>query len=139
MRLEFSNPLAHRIEAGADIFLMPSRYRALRFEPALQPEVRHRAGRAGHRRAGRHDHRCHARKRWPPARPPVSAFREYSGLALAKRCSGPATCSARKPEWQRLITTGMRQDWSWTQSARQYVRLYGETLAQVRPKTMSKV
>ena len=25
-RLEFSNPLAHRIEAGADIFLMPSRY-----------------------------------------------------------------------------------------------------------------
>ena len=26
MRLEFSNELAHRIEAGADIFLMPSRY-----------------------------------------------------------------------------------------------------------------
>ncbi len=25
LRLEFSNPLAHRIEAGADIFLMPSR------------------------------------------------------------------------------------------------------------------
>ena len=25
-RLEFSDPLAHRIEAGADIFLMPSRY-----------------------------------------------------------------------------------------------------------------
>ncbi len=26
VRLEFSNPLAHRIEAGADIFLMPSRF-----------------------------------------------------------------------------------------------------------------
>ncbi len=26
MRLEFSNPLAHRIEAGADMFLMPSRF-----------------------------------------------------------------------------------------------------------------
>ena len=26
LRLEFSNPLAHRIEAGADIFLMPSRF-----------------------------------------------------------------------------------------------------------------
>ena len=26
VRLEFSDPLAHRIEAGADIFLMPSRY-----------------------------------------------------------------------------------------------------------------
>ena len=26
VRLEFSNPLAHRIEAGADLFLMPSRY-----------------------------------------------------------------------------------------------------------------
>ena len=26
VRLEFSNPLAHRIEAGADMFLMPSRF-----------------------------------------------------------------------------------------------------------------
>ncbi len=26
MRLEFSDPLAHRIEAGADMFLMPSRF-----------------------------------------------------------------------------------------------------------------
>ena len=26
MRLEFSNALAHRIEAGADMFVMPSRY-----------------------------------------------------------------------------------------------------------------
>ena len=26
VRLEFSNPLAHRIEAGSDMFLMPSRF-----------------------------------------------------------------------------------------------------------------
>ena len=26
VRIGFSDPLAHRIEAGADIFLMPSRY-----------------------------------------------------------------------------------------------------------------
>src|SRR5208282_524122 len=26
LRLEFSNALAHRIEAGADVFLMPSRF-----------------------------------------------------------------------------------------------------------------
>jgi glycogen synthase len=28
-----------------------------------------------------------------------------------------------------LIRTGMRQDWSWSHSARQYVRLYQRTQA----------
>ena len=56
VRLEFSNPLAHRIEAGSDMFLMPSRLRAVRTESALQLEVRHGAAGARDRRAGRHDH-----------------------------------------------------------------------------------
>ena len=47
----FNDAMAHRIEAGADIFLMPSHYEHLRAESDLQPEVRDCAGGAGYGRA----------------------------------------------------------------------------------------
>jgi starch synthase len=40
---------------------------------------------------------------------------------------------ADKSVWQKLVNTGMRQDWSWTRSAEQYTRLYENTLARVTP------
>jgi len=36
------NVIAHKIEAGADMFLMPSRYEPCGLNQILQPEVRHR-------------------------------------------------------------------------------------------------
>ena len=67
------------------------------------------------------------------------SFREYSGLALSETLQRACELFARKPQWNRLIDAGMRQDWSWSHSARQYVQLYEQTLAQVRPKSSSKV
>jgi starch synthase len=29
-----------------------------------------------------------------------------------------------RDNWRRLISAGMRQDWSWTRSAGEYVKLY---------------
>ena len=52
VRFGFDNGLAHRIEAGADMFLMPSRYEPCGLEPDLQPAVRHGAGGSRHRRPG---------------------------------------------------------------------------------------
>ena len=54
VRIGYDNGLAHRIEAGADMFLMPSQIRALRLEPDVQPALRHRPHRPRHRRARRH-------------------------------------------------------------------------------------
>ena len=34
----------------------------------------------------------------------------------------------RPAVWRQLIDTGMRQDWSWAASARQYVELYEKTI-----------
>jgi starch synthase len=31
--------------------------------------------------------------------------------------------------WSQLVTTGMQQDWSWAESARQYAELYATTIA----------
>jgi starch synthase len=36
------------------------------------------------------------------------------------------------PIWRRIIETGMRQDWSWSASARRYEELYQRTVAQKR-------
>jgi starch synthase len=33
-----------------------------------------------------------------------------------------------KKAWRQLIRTGMRQDWSWTKSAGEYVQLYERTI-----------
>ena len=39
----------------------------------------------------------------------------------------------REPNvWRKLVTTGMRQDWSWGASAKKYVDLYKKIAAQKR-------
>ncbi len=126
VRLEFSNPLAHRIEAGADIFLMPSRFEpcglnqlySLRY--GTVPLVRATGGLAdtiiGYDAQTSH----------PAANGFV--FHEYSALALSEALRQACDAYGRGEVWPRLIDVGMRQDWSWARSARQYVELYQKTI-----------
>ncbi len=128
-RLEFSNPLAHRIEAGADMFLMPSRYEpcglnqlySLRY--GTVPVVRATGGLADTiiGAVGEADQ--------TPA-PNGFSFHEYSALALSETLR--RACEAYKqPEyWSRLVATGMGQDSSWAHSAQQYAGLYREIIAE---------
>ncbi len=113
VRLEFSDPLAHRIEGGADIFLMPSRFEpcglnqlySLRY--GTVPLVRATGGLAD------------TITGYDPQSPNPAAngfvFQEYSTLALSEALR--QACDAyRRPEvWKQLIATGMAQDWSWAQ------------------------
>jgi starch synthase len=126
VRLEFSNPLAHRIEAGADIFLMPSRFEpcglnqmySLRY--GTVPLVRATGGLAD------------TIVGYDPQAPNPAAngfvFQEYSTLTLSETIR--QACDAyRRPEvWSQLVATGMRQDWSWARRAREYVELYQKTI-----------
>jgi starch synthase len=136
VRLEFSTPLAHRIEAGSDIFLMPSRFEpcglnqlySLRY--GTVPVVRETGGLAdtitgyGVPPAG-------APSSTGPGAPPNGfTFQEYSPLALSETLRRACDLYHQQPEaWRQLIDTGMRQDWSWTHSAKQYVDLYVKTIA----------
>jgi starch synthase len=36
---------------------------------------------------------------------------------------------AERSRWQKLVRTGMRQDWSWKRSAAQYASVYERLLA----------
>ena len=125
VRIGFDERLAHLIEGGADMFLMPSRFEpcglnqmySLRY--GTVPVVR------GDRRPGRH-----GRGRWTsrPRRGPGSS----SGTTRRARClgalSGPWRAFATPTRWQAIQRDGMRQDFSWDVSAREYVKVYRGTI-----------
>ncbi len=126
LRLEFSNPLAHRIEAGADIFLMPSRFEpcglnqmySLRY--GTVPLVRSTGGLA--------DTIVGYDPLMPNPNANGFAFQECSALALSETLRQACDLLRRGEVWQRLMSVGMHQDWSWARSARQYVELYQKTI-----------
>ena len=120
-RLEFSNPLAHRIEAGADMFLMPSRYEPCGLNQLYSlkygtvPVVRATGGLAD-TITDANDDTAGRRNGQRVQLPRVQ--RAGPGRDAAPR----AVDAYAKPEvWRRMVATGMRQDWSWARSARQYV------------------
>jgi starch synthase len=120
----FHEGLAHRIVAGADLFLMPSLYEpsgltqlySMRY--GTPPVVRATGGLvdtvvdtnestlAGGTATG-------------------FCFTAYTPDALQQTVQRALRLARERSEqWRRLIATAMRQDWSWDRSAREYVRVY---------------
>jgi len=115
-------PLAHQIEAGADIFLMPSHY-----EPCgLNQMYSMRYGTVPIVRAtgGLDDTVEH----FDPARGTGTGFKfyEYNAGALLEKIR-EALYFYSKPElWQKIQLNGMAMDNSWDAAAQKYIRLYQE-------------
>jgi starch synthase len=130
LRLEFSNALAHRIEAGADIFLMPSRYEPCGLNQLYSlkygtvPVVRSTGGLA--------DTIVHATDATLANGTATGfSFADYSGLALSETLDRACQLYLNnKDGWRKLIRTGMQSDWSWGHSAAEYVDLYNKTIHQ---------
>jgi starch synthase len=117
VRLGFDEALAHRIEAGSDMFLMPSRY-----EPCgLNQIYSLRYGTVPVVRAvGGLDDTVDASTGFK--------FTDYNAGAMLA-CVQEALAAYAEPErWATLMRTGMSRDFSWEASARQYSHLYGMLL-----------
>ena len=128
VRLEFSDQLAHRIEAGADIFLMPSRYEPCGLNQLYS--LKYGAVPVVHETGGLADTIIDATQQNLQAGTANGfSFADYSPAALDEALR--RACQARRQSdvWDQLVTTGMGQDWSWANSARQYVQLYQNTLS----------
>ncbi|MBI5365820.1 MAG: glycogen synthase GlgA [Planctomycetes bacterium] len=126
----FNNQLAHEIHAGADLFLMPSRYEpcglnqlyGLRYGSV--PLVRETGGLA--------DTVVDAT---PESLAAGSAtgfvFKKYNAeellaaIARAIKLYDGGTNEA----WLRMVRTGMAQDWSWRRSAQEYAALFEKLCA----------
>jgi starch synthase len=117
VRVGYDEAFAHRIEAGADIFLMPSR-----FEPCgLNQIYSLRYGTVPVVRAtGGLDDTINETTGFK--------FAAYSIAALLGALREAIAAYRDRPRWTALIKHGMAKDYSWTASAREYGRLYRSLL-----------
>ena len=117
VRIGFDNGLAHRIEAGADIFLMPSRY-----EPSgLNQIYSLRYGTVPVVRAtGGLDDTIEEDTGFK--------FAEYSGQALLGAVRAAVGAFSGEEAWRQRMRRGMGKDFSWKASAAAYSALYGRLL-----------
>ncbi len=119
----YSETLAHQLEAGCDIFVMPSRYEpcglnqmySLRYGTA--PVVRATGGLA--------DTVVDATPR-SIARGEANGFvfTEPDSHALQQALERAFALFAKPKQWMKLIKTGMRGDYGWLRSAAAYLELY---------------
>lgn len=128
VRVGFSNELAHRIEAGADMFLMPSRYEPCGLNQMYSlkygavPIVRETGGLA--------DTITNATEYTLADRTANGfSFADASAYALSMVIDRAVRAYRQPDVWRQIVETGMNQDWSWDRSARQYVELYERTMA----------
>ncbi len=118
-RIGFDEALAHRIEAGADAFLMPSRYEpcglnqmySLRY--GTLPVVRAVGGLED--TVEDYDGWMHGTG---------FKFRDYAPAALLLAVRRALDTFRDRRAWRALMLRGMAQDFSWDRSARSYEALY---------------
>jgi starch synthase len=134
VRIGFDNALAHKIEAGSDMFLMPSRYEPCGLNQIYSlkygtvPVVRATGGlddtiEPWEARSGRGT---------------GFKFSDYTGEALLATIRQALTAFRDQTGWRTLMRNGMAKDFSWTSSAREYVRIY-EKLRQLRTANSAEV
>jgi starch synthase len=129
--LDQSEAHAHAIEAGADIFLMPSRYEPCGLNQLYS--LKYGTVPVVHATGGLAD----------------TVVDATSQNVIMSRATGfsfmPATAQAfaealqrclrmfrdDRKTWRQLQQTGMKQDWSWRRSAAEYERLYHQTLQEI--------
>jgi starch synthase len=125
VHIGFSEALAHLIEAGADIFLMPSRFEpcglnqmySLRY--GTVPVVRAVGGLAD------------TVTDYAPGRRSATGFvfESYTPAALMQAMKRALALYPHRDKWRALQRRGMSQDHSWDRSAREYVKIYERLLA----------
>ena len=122
-RVGFDEGLAHRIEAGADVFLMPSR-----FEPCGLNQLyslRYGTVPVVHATGGLEDSVAEL----DPATGAGTGFKftPYTPDAFLAALERALRTRRDPARWARLVANGMAQDFSWGRAAAEYRALY-ETL-----------
>lgn len=118
VKVAYDNTLAHLIEAGSDIFLMPSRYEpcglnqmyslkygtvpVVRATGGLEDTIEGFDGTSG----------------------TGFKFHDYTGAALLDAISRALEAYRWPRLWARIMLRGMRKEFSWSRSALEYVDLY---------------
>jgi len=131
VKVAYDNTLAHKIEAGADMLLMPSHYEpcglnqiySLRY--GTVPVVRATGGLDD------------TIEPWEPKsrRGTGFKFNDYTGTALLAALRSALATYQDQAAWQTLMRNGMEKDFSWNASAKEYLKIY-ERVRQLRTAAM---
>ena len=119
-KVAFDNAIAHKIEAGADMFLMPSRYEPCGLNQIYSlkygtvPIVRATGGLDD------------TIEPWDARSGKGTGFKfsEYTGEALLATIKQALLDYQDPSSWQILMRNGMSRDFSWGASAREYGKIY---------------
>lgn len=127
VRFGYDNALAHQIEAGSDMILIPSR-----FEPCgltqmysmrygTVPVVRSTGGLVD------------TVEHWDPAIGRGTGFRfeQADGTGLLWALDQALAAYRDRAAWRRLMANGMAQDFGWERAARAYVEVYERARSRV--------
>jgi starch synthase len=122
VQIRYDDAMAHKIEAGADIFLMPSR-----FEPCGLNQIyslKYGTVPVVHATGGLDD----TVEEWNPATNAGTGFkfRPYEAQALLDAVDRSLSAFYQKNQWLQLMHNGMAQNFSWQQPAREYAAVYEE-------------
>src|SRR5271157_5782876 len=127
VKVAFDNAIAHKIEAGADMFLIPSRYEPCGLNQIYSlkygtvPIVRATGGLDD------------TIEPWDARTGKGTGFKfsDYTGEALLATIRQALLAYQDPSSWQTLMRNGMGRDFSWGASAREYGKIY-ERARQVR-------
>ena len=118
VQVRFDNVMAHKIEAGSDLFLMPSRYepgglnQIYSLKYGTIPVVRATGGLQD------------SIDEQPDGRGNGFKFRGYSSNALFEAVQRALAAFQDKKTWTAMMERAMAQDFSWVKPAQEYVRVY---------------
>jgi starch synthase len=120
VKVAYDNAIAHKIEAGSDMFLMPSKYEPCGLNQIYSlkygtvPIVRATGGLDD------------TIEPWDVRTGNGTGFKftEYKGEALLLTIREALRAFRDQSSWQTLMRNGMNKDFSWNASAKEYARVY---------------
>lgn len=120
VKIAYDNRLAHLVEAGSDIFLMPSHY-----EPCGLTQIysmRYGTVPVVRSTGGLED----TVEQWNAKTGKGTGFKfsGYTAPELRAAVRQALTTFEKEAEWKRLMLNGMRQNFSWEEPAREYAAVY---------------
>lgn len=128
----YNNKLAHWITAGCDIFLMPSQYEPCGLNQMYSlnygtvPIVRKTGGLAD---TVKDYHEFDEKGNG-------FSFKDYNPYALYYTIERALYMFKERKRWKEIMQRGMKEDFSWKNSAKEYAGLYSKALANLKAKAV---
>lgn len=126
--IEFNDTLAHKIYAGSDMFLMPSKFepcglgQLIAFRYGTVPIVRQTGGLADTVR----DFKVEEEEG------NGFSFKDYNARMLMKTLVRAISVYKNMPDvWSKIVVSGMEEDFSWKKVSDKYIRLYKKVIDKI--------